>query len=372
MGPSQKNHNQPKKYHVYGMGNALVDMEFKVEDRFLKKMAIEKGIMTLVDDHLQKNLLGELDHLHCTRACGGSAANTLIALAQLGGKGFYSYKVAKDELGQFYQKNLQENNVSMAIEKSVEVLDNSQNEMDTGKCLVLVTPDADRTMMTYLGATQTFSTHQLVEEELAQSEYLYVEGYLVTSENGRMAMKQAKEWARKHGVKVALSCSDPAIVKFFHQYLIEFIGDGLDFIFCNEKEAMGFWENDSFDVVCEKMKTFAQNFAITLGASGAKVYDGKDFYHIPSFPVKAVDTNGAGDMFAGAYLFGLTQGYSVQDAGLLASQAASEVVANMGPRLNADHVKNILQDFLSKKKIQSRVGQNSIHSNEGSVPWSQI
>jgi sugar/nucleoside kinase (ribokinase family) len=330
--------------NVYGLGNALVDMEYQVDERFLQKMNVPKGTMTLVEPKDHERFFEELSNSHVTRASGGSAANTLISLAQFGGKGFYSCKVSEDEWGEFYLKGLQEIGVETNPQMMVK-----EEKLGTGKCLILITPDADRTMQTCLGISQTFDQNQILEAEIKRAQYIYVEGYLVATENGRQAMKFAKDCARKHGVKVALSCSDPAMVEFFRPHLMDFIADGVDLLFCNEKEAKSFWPGENMDVIQERMKKFAQKFVITLGAKGATIFDGTQFISIEGFPVKAIDTTGAGDMFAGAFLYGHTHGYSPLESGKLASYCASKVVSQLGPRLTLEKAQEALKEFKELK-----------------------
>lgn len=331
------------KYHVYGIGNALVDLEFEVTTDFLQEMEITKGVMSLVDEKRQNELLHMLAHAPPKRACGGSAANTLMAVTQLGGKCFYSCKVGNDEMGQFYDQNLRDNGVKTLANKEIY-------EGTTGKCLVLITPDADRTMNTFLGITQTYGVDQVVEEELAKADYLYIEGYLVSTVPGRAAMAKAFDLAKKHGVKVALSLSDPFIVKGFHKELMEFIEPGPDFIFCNEKEAQAFGGEEHLKNACQKMKHYSKAFAITLGSQGSLLYDGSKFIEVSPYSVHAKDTNGAGDMFAGALLYGLTHGMSYALAGDLASLASAKIVSQFGPRLTKDQTQNVLHEILNNRR----------------------
>lgn len=328
-----------KQYHVYGIGNALVDMEFEVEDGFLNANGIDKGLMTLVDEPRQHELINHLDAFQGQKASGGSAANTIIAVSYFGGKAFYSCKVANDELGDFYVHDLQEAGVHS------NVGDDRQDGI-TGKCLVMVTPDAERTMNTYLGITETFSIEELDIEALKSSEYLYIEGYLVTSETGRAAAIEARSLAEKHGVKTALTFSDPAMVQFFKDGLKEMIGDRIDLLFCNEHEAKSWAETDSLDEAIDALKQVADSFAITRGKDGALLFDGKQQIEISPHSVKAVDSNGAGDMFAGAFLYGITQGHSFFEAGNIASLASAKVVSQFGPRLNAEEHRDILDIVL--------------------------
>ena len=317
------------KFDVYGMGNALVDMEFEVEDGFLDFMKIDKGVMTLVDEEEQHRLLTHLDAFEGNKASGGSAANTLIALSALGGSAYYSCKVADDELGDFYLNDL----------KAAGVKSNMNGKHPhgvTGKCLVMVTPDAERTMQTFLGISSELSVAELNPDAIANAEYCYMEGYLVTSPCAREANIEAGKIARQHGVKTSLTFSDPAIVEFFGDALTETIGDGIDMLFCNEHEAMAYTGKDNIDDAIESVKTFSKEFAITLGAKGALVYDGATLYEIAPTPTTPVDTNGAGDNFAGAFLYGVTHGMSHQQAGELASRVSAKVVSQFGPRLKVE------------------------------------
>ncbi|MBC8414328.1 MAG: adenosine kinase [Nitrospira sp.] len=324
-----------KKYHVYGIGNALVDMEFEVEDVFFSSNGIKKGVMTLVDEPRQHELIGHLDAFEGKKASGGSAANTIIAVSYFGGKSFYSCKVSSDELGDFYVNDLS----AAGVDSNVG---DGRKDGITGKCLVMVTPDAERTMNTFLGITETFSVDELHQEALCDSEYLYIEGYLVTSNTGRHAAIEARKIAEEAGVKTALTFSDPAMVQFFKDGLKEMIGDKVDLLFCNEAEAMSWAGTDSLEKAIESIKDIASTFAITLGSKGALVYDGKKMIEISQHNVKAVDSNGAGDMFAGAFLYGITHGHSFFDAGNIASLASSKVVSQFGPRLSAEAHKEIL------------------------------
>ena len=326
-----------KKYNVFGLGNALVDMEFEVEDGFLNLMEIDKGVMTLVDEEEQHRLMSHLDAFEGNRASGGSAANTLIAVSAMGGSSYYACKVADDELGHFYLHDLQEAGVDTNI-------NGTHANGITGKCLVMVTPDAERTMHTYLGISSELSISEISDSHIKESEYLYMEGYLATSPCAKEANIHARKVAEANGVKTAFTFSDPAIVQHFHNELTETIGDGIDLLFCNESEALAYTGKSSIDEAIEAIKTFARSFAITLGSKGALIYDGTQAHKIAPYPIKAVDTNGAGDMFAGAYLYGITHGYSTPDAGKLASLASSHVVQQFGPRLAVENYARLLDE----------------------------
>jgi sugar/nucleoside kinase (ribokinase family) len=325
-----------KKYNVYGIGHALTDMEYEVSPEQLQALSIDKGVMTLVDEDRQQEIIQHLQELSCKKASGGSAANTMAALCQLGGTGFFSCKVADDDIGAFYRDDL----VNCGLETNLT--QQTASVGITGKCLVLVTPDTDRTMNTFLGISGGFSEVELVPEALVASEYLYIEGYLVSAPNSKAAAIKARELAQNAGVKTSLSLSDPNMVQFFKDGLLEMIGPGLDFIFANEVEALKMADTDNLNDAIAHLKTLASKFAITRGPNGSIVFDGTDLLQIAPHPVKAVDTVGAGDMYAGAFLYGLTHHMSYLEAANLASAAAAKVVSQFGPRLEIAQTQALL------------------------------
>jgi sugar/nucleoside kinase (ribokinase family) len=324
-----------KKYDVYGLGNALVDMEFEISPDFLTKANIEKGLMTLVDEQRQSEIINTFHGIQHRRSCGGSAANTMIAVSQFGGKSFYSCKVASDETGDFYFKDLMENGVDTNL---------ASGKLETGitgKCIVMITPDADRTMNTFLGITSNFSVKELVEDHLKNSEWVYIEGYLVASPTGKEAAIKAKKIANTHNVKTALTFSDVNMVNFFGEGLGEMIGDGVDLLFCNESEAYAYTKKNNIEEASVELKKIAKTFAVTLGAKGAFIFDGKKEIHVVTMPVEAIDTNGAGDLFAGAFLYGINHGLNFAEAGKLGCLASSLLVTQFGARLKLEQTKKI-------------------------------
>jgi sugar/nucleoside kinase (ribokinase family) len=322
------------KYDVYGLGNALVDMEFEINDQFLQDNAIDKGVMTLVDENQQHELIEQLDTFEGNKASGGSAANTLIAVSSMGGSSYYTCKVADDDLGHFYLNDLKTANVDCNME-------GKHKGGITGKCLVMVTPDAERTMHTFLGVSSELSPYEVSEDAIKNASYCYLEGYLTTSESGKAANIQARKIAETNNIKTALTFSDPFVAEHFRDGFTETIGNGIDLLFCNEAEALSYTRKNSVDEAVEVIKTFAKTFAITLGAEGAAVYDGSNLISIAANPVKAVDTNGAGDLFAGAFMYGLTHGRSFEEAGILASKASSIIVSQFGPRLKLQQYQSL-------------------------------
>jgi sugar/nucleoside kinase (ribokinase family) len=323
-----------KSFHVYGIGNALVDIDFEVGIHTLERLNINKGVMTLIDELTHYRLLEELDGIKHLKACGGSAANTLFTMQQLGAKTFYSCKVGNDEAGDFFYRDLIMHGIQTNLHENVR-------DGVTGKCIVLVTPDADRTMNTFLGATAGFSKVQLSEAALRNSEYIYIEGYLVAQPGACEAAIRAREIAEKHAVKTAVTLSDPNMVTYFKEGLHAIIGNKVDLLFCNEKEATLFTNTHQVSEAKQALKKYAKSFAITLGGEGALIFDGQEFLSVPAHPVNVLDTVGAGDVFSGAFLYGITHGYSYREAGHLASLAASKVVSKFGPRLNNQEITEV-------------------------------
>ena len=318
-------------YHIYGIGNALVDQEYKVEDEFFQRSGIEKGIMTLIDEPQMHQLRDALDQESAIshRACGGSAANTIISASYFGARTFYSCNVAADADGDFYAQDL-------AAAGVASNLTGDRDQGQTGKCTVMITPDAERTMNTFLGITSDLHEKHINEHALANSEYVYIEGYLVTSDTSRAAAIKVRELAEKHGVKVALTFSDPGMTQYFREGLAAMLGNGVDLLFCNELEAKTFSQKETLDDAIEYLKGYAKQFVVTLGAQGALAFDGKTTIHTPAASVTPLDTNGAGDTFAGAFLYAITHGYDFAAASRLAVSASGLLITQFGPRLKAE------------------------------------
>jgi sugar/nucleoside kinase (ribokinase family) len=330
-----------KKFDVYGIGNALLDMVYEVTPEFLNAMGIEKGLMTLVDEDRQTELLGIVKDLLGVKSCGGSCANTMIAISQFGGKAFLSCKVADDIEGNYYQKDLLANGVESNL------MDGLKNGV-TGKCVVFITPDADRTMNTFLGITEQFSVEELREDEIKNSKYVYIEGYLVTSKTGKEAAIKTRKIAQKNNVSVALTLSDPGIVTHFKKEFLEIMNGKIDLLFCNEEEAKTFTgKSDVKKAFCE-LKKYSNAFAITLGPNGAIIFDGKNTFEVKGRKVDAIDTNGAGDLFAGTFLYAITNEIGFEKAGELACYASSELVTTLGARLVKENVQKIRKKIIGK------------------------
>ena len=324
---------------LFAIGNALIDQEFKVSYEFLTQQALQKGTMQLTDGDTQAALYQQLQDTQSYKgqASGGSAANTTVAFSALGGTAFYGCRVGNDELGSIYLNGLND--------AGIQTTTQSISEGVTGTCMVLISPDSERTMHTYLGITAELTAEQIDFEPLKTAKWLYIEGYLSTSDTARIAVKQARELAKAHGVKIALSLSDPVMVQYARQGLEELLDDGVDLLFCNEQEALMFTNTENLDDAIAALKLNNQHIVITQGANGAVIIDPAQQFHVAGRHVDAVDTNGAGDAFAGAFLYAVNAGLGLHTAAQLAILISSEVVSQFGPRLAVANYAELFQQL---------------------------
>jgi sugar/nucleoside kinase (ribokinase family) len=332
-----------KTYDLYAIGNALVDSEYEVTDAQLQSMGVDKRHMTLIDAPRRAELLGHLNGAEPRRTGGGSAGNTVVALSQLGGRAFYSCRVADDELGAFYIQDLISHGVSTNLIHAVP------GAGQTGSCMVMVTPDAERSMSTFLGATADLDHTALHEAEIVSSKVYYMEGYLAASPSGLHAALQGRQLAHDAGVALATTLSDVSMINFCRPGLDAIIGQGLDYLFCNEEEAQVWCASQDLSHICSQISQLARTVCLTRGPLGCIVLEGGQQTAVPAASVKALDTNGAGDMFAGAFLYATTHGHSHADAAWLANQAAAQVVSQYGNRLTRDTLGSIKERFVARQ-----------------------
>jgi sugar/nucleoside kinase (ribokinase family) len=312
---------------IYGIGAALVDAEVSVTDDFLARNGINKGVMTLVDEPTQSKLIRTLESNGevCIRRSGGSVCNSLVIASQLGSPSFFCGKVALDIDGNFFSADLRKAGVKFDPISHVEGV--------TGKCLVMVTQDAERTMNTFLGVSELLTKQEVNERAVGVSSWLYLEGYLATDQIRTDVALHAISVAKINGVKVALSLSDPFVVELHRRSLKQIIASGVDLIFCNKQEALSFTKSKSIKDAFEKLKGMAAFLVITDGSNGATIFDGKAKFVTKAIKVTAVDTTGAGDMFAGVFLHCINIGVDFKTAAMHANYAASRIVTKYGPRL---------------------------------------
>jgi sugar/nucleoside kinase (ribokinase family) len=313
-------------YDVFGVGNAIVDIQLPVDDAFLHHIDVAKGLMTLVEAEQQVKVLAALAGRATNRCSGGSACNTIVGIADLGGTAAYAGKTGNDDLGKFYADDLRKVGVTVPVPAGTGGT--------TGTSVILITPDAQRTMLTHLGISATLSAGDIPEAEIAKAQYLYVEGYLFPGDETRAAALRAIDIAKKHGVKVALTISDPFVINLQRDLFWELIKGPVDLLFANLEEARALTGEHDPAKAAQTIHQHATNVALTLGADGSLLMHGEQLYPIEGVRVKAIDTTGAGDMYAAGVLYGLTHGMTWQQAGRLASHAAARIVAQLGARLD--------------------------------------
>lgn len=326
-------------YDVYGLGNALVDTEYRIDDDFLAQHAIAKGHMTLVEEDRMEMLIEALTELEPERMSGGSAANTIIAAQGFGAATYYSCKVADDVTGRYFLADL--NTAGVHTNPNAAAASGK-----SGRCLILVTEDAERSMSTFLGVSNQLSTGEIDEAALAEARYFYVEGYLSSSPESLAAAAACRQLAENQGVETAVSLSDPSMVEHFRDNLETLLGNGVSHLFCNEEEALAWARTDRLDVAISELKDIARYCNITLGSRGSlTVIDGRQ-KAAPGYPATAVDTNGAGDIYAGACLYGWSTGMDHQQAASFGNYAAATLVQQYGARLKTmEQYQDVLKAF---------------------------
>ncbi len=319
-----------KKYDVFGVGNALVDILAQVPDEFVGSLELHKGSMSLMDSGQQAGVLTKLEQGSLQLASGGSAANTMVAVAQSGGSGVYIGRVANDPHGEFYKKDMEEAGIAFPVQLAPEA------STPTGTSVILTTPDAERTMCTHLGISTSLAKSDVDFDLLSQSKISYVEGYLWHSEDPKSVCIETFEKSKKHGVKTSFTFSDSFLVDAFADDFGRIVDEYCDIIFCNADELRKFIGDDDLEKCNQQLAPRIDLAFVTDGGNGCYVLNQGQIEHVAGFEVQAVDTVGAGDAFAGGALFGLTNGLSETDAARWGNYFASKVVSKIGPRLNAD------------------------------------
>ena len=314
-----------KQYQVYGVGNALVDIQARVNDATLESLQFAKGLMTLVDEDTQVRVLEMLEGADITRCAGGSAANTIMGIADFGGRAAYVGKVADGEIGHFFLEDMRQIGVAIEVPPATDG--------QSGTCVILITDDAQRTMLTHLGVSATLSPEDIDEAEIAKAEYVYIEGYLFTAETTKAAALRAIELAQRNNVKIALTVSDPFLISLCKEEFWRLIEGPVDLLFCNLEEARSLTDNIDPVECAREIHRHAANVALTLGEKGSILMVEGDVIPIEGVPTRALDTTGAGDMYAAGLLHGITAGLTWQQSGHLASHAAARIVSQRGARL---------------------------------------
>lgn len=318
-----------KRYHVCGLGNAIVDIFLELTEEEFSSLGFEKGTMRLVEKADQQALFQKFhDNKHDLRlVSGGSVANSIIGLSQLGGKGAFIGCVGDDRYGLHYVSEFEE----LGIDIGNPILLGET----TGTCVAIITPDAERTMRTCLAVSSHLAERHIDERLIAESDWLFIEGYVFANpETGQSAIRRAFEIAKKHGTKVALTVSDAFVVQVFGEAFRQAL-DQADLVFCNASEAQALTKVESPSEAFHRLKSVVAHCVVTDGPNGAYIrYQGLEA-HVPAFPCEPRDLTGAGDMFAGAFLYGITHGISPEKAAKAANYLAMKVITQVGARLHS-------------------------------------
>lgn len=326
------------QFDVCAIGNALVDVIANADDAFLESHNIAKGAMTLIDAERAAELYDLIGP--AVEMSGGSAANTVAGIASLGGTPAYMGKVKADQLGSIFRHDMHAMGVHFATPQTPErrktakpVTNERRKGAPTGRCLILVTPDAQRSMNTYLGAAVEFSAADVQLDVIANSQITYLEGYLFDPPAAQKAFRLAAKTARDAGRRMALTLSDPFCVERHRAAFLDLIKKDTDILFANQNEIMALYETSDFDTAMAAARAHCKIVVGTRSEKGAVIAAGKETFTIPAAPVaKVVDTTGAGDLFAAGFLFGLTHGRDLADCGRLGALCAAEVISHYGPR----------------------------------------
>lgn len=316
----------PREYQLCGLGNAIVDIFLEVPDDEFGLLGFERGTMRLVDTNEQKLLLTRYQKNEPKLVSGGSVANSVIAFSQLGGDAAFIGCVGDDRYGLFYASEFEK----LGIDIGNPIIINET----TGTCVCIITPDAERTMRTCLAVSSHLAAKHVDEERIKNSDWLFIEGYVFANpETGQTAITRAIELARKHGTKIAITCSDAFVPNVFGDALNAAIKQA-DLFFCNESEACAVTKASSAEEAFKKLKDHIPSVVVTNGPHGVYLRHAGVEAHVPAYPSEPKDLTGAGDMLAGGFLYGITHGVDPKKAARAACYLAHKVIIQVGARLH--------------------------------------
>ena len=327
-----------KKIDLVGIGNAIVDIVSNIDDEFLTRNLLKKGSMNLINLQDSSNILNDCNIIK--KVSGGSAANTVVSLANLGNNVEFIGRIKDDEFGNFFSKDIKESGATFNS-KYVETRESSAHSV------ILITPDAQRTMCTYLGASTEFEPDDINYESIKLSKYLYLEGYLWDSELAKKAFIKAAKIAKESKTKIILSLSDAFCVDRHRESFLDLINDFVDILFCNEEEVKSLFKINDLEKCKIKIKSLCELTAITLGEKGSLIVNKNKTELIKPFLFgKAIDTTGAGDVFAGGFIHGLINNLSLNDCGQIGSICAGHIVSQIGSRSKMNLKKLITENII--------------------------
>tara|TARA_B100001093_G_C26847053_1_gene1023345 strand:- start:1979 stop:2971 length:993 start_codon:yes stop_codon:yes gene_type:complete len=319
-----------KKTFICGIGNALVDSEYKITDEELVRLNLTKGCMELNDMDNHNKLSNHLREKYgvVKMMPGGSVANSLYALAQFGENVTFSGRISRDNVGTTFEESLKFVGMQSAIKQV--------NNGITGECIVLITPDHERTMYTYLGVSSDLSIGDISKEAIIDSEYLLIEGYLVTSKETNNVAKYCLDIANENNIKKIITLSDPNVVSFFKDNMMELINKKFDIIFCNKQEAYNISSSDSIKDSVKFLNQYSDEIIITSGSDGAYVYYKNNLTHVSCDDVMPVDLTGAGDMFLAAYLLSKTKKKDISESIKFANRCSGKIIQQYGAKFDSE------------------------------------
>jgi len=317
--------NHPAAFDVLGIGNALVDVLSTEEESFIEKMDLVKGSMTLIDTERAEELYAAMGG-DKTEMSGGSAANTLSGVASFGGRAAYIGRVKDDGLGKAFSHDLN----SLGVHFSADLATDGD---PTGRCMIVVTPDGERTMNTYLGASATLCADHLDLDLIGSAKVTFLEGYLFDRDDAKHAFHTAAAAAHAAGRKVSLTLSDSFCVDRHRDDFLTLVAEGVDILFANEEEIIKLYGVDTFDEGVDAVRGICDIAAVTCGRNGSVVVTKDELIQVEAHQVpKRVDTTGAGDLYAAGFLYGWSQDRPLAECGRLGSIAAAAVIGHIGPR----------------------------------------
>ena len=324
------------KLQVYGIGNVLIDIVSHADDADLETLGLDKGIMKLVEGEERDRIVAFTGSHDSTYCCGGSAPNTIIALSQLGVKAALSAKIGPDDFGERYERQLDEHGVVSYL---------SRAEGNTGSSIILVSPDSERTMNTSLENNRKYCKDDIQEDAIREAEYLYFTGYMWDTENQKKALLKAIDIAEEAGTRIVFDAADPFAVQRSSGEFCRLIEKHFDIVLANAEEARLMFGSEDLSLCSEALAGICDIAVIKNGSAGSKVMSGGNSFDIPVYKVDAVDTTGAGDMYAAGFIYGLCSGKSLEQSGNIASRLASGIVSQLGAQFTAERIAQIRKLF---------------------------
>ncbi|MDF2231555.1 adenosine kinase [Albimonas sp. CAU 1670] len=315
-----------KRFDVVGIGNAMVDVLGRVTDAFLEENGVGKGVMTLIDADRAIELYSKMGPAQ--EISGGSAANTIAGLGMLGAKAAYVGKIKDDQLGAIFAHDIR----SLGVAFDTPMTPRDRLDEETGRCMVLVSPDGERSMNTYLGVSADLGPDDIDEALMADAKWIYLEGYRFDGMESQEAFRKAIAATKAAGGKVSITLSDPFCIERHRDAFRKMVIEEVDLLFANEHELVSLYQTSTLEDAMDEARKEVEIVACTVGPAGAYVLKGERTVHAPAAPMKRVDATGAGDLFAAGFLYGLTRDRNLLTCGTMGCVCAGEVISHIGAR----------------------------------------